>query len=239
MKIPYIKIYAADLLAKSRHLSAEQIGRLVISACEQAFEGNSENTFSDPKEQAFYEMLNEWILESQNALKQKKIAGRRGGRTTQQKNKLLDGSTACLSASSRKCSPALELCLKHTETNTETEINIKKLNKKSESETQTPTLDLFEDFWQAYPKQRIGNKDKTRLSFKTAISRTNTPAEQIVAKAREYAQSAEVAQGFAKGAQAWLNDDRYLQTYLPYKTPLEKAREEGMRIIDEMFGGKG
>ena len=60
MKIPYIKIYTADLLAKSRHLSAEQIGNAMIGICEQAFENE---TLYEPKneaERSFYNMLFSW-----------------------------------------------------------------------------------------------------------------------------------------------------------------------------------
>ena len=54
MKIPYIKIYTADLLAKSRHLSAEQIGNAMIGICEQAFENE---TLYEPKNEAEDEEL--------------------------------------------------------------------------------------------------------------------------------------------------------------------------------------
>ena len=113
MKIPYIKIYTADLLAKSRHLSAEQIGNAMIGICEQAFENE---TLYEPKneaERSFYNMLFSWKNESISALKQKKLAGKKGGLVTQARHKLSDESTACLSASS---TPS-----KQTETDTESE----------------------------------------------------------------------------------------------------------------------
>lgn len=113
MKIPYIKIYVADLLAKSRHLTPEQIGQAVLGICEQAFDNT---TSYDPKtasEKALFELLTSWKNESVCALKQKKNAGKKGGKTTQEKRKLSDGSTACLGALSRQN--------KQTETDTETE----------------------------------------------------------------------------------------------------------------------
>ena len=85
---------------------------------------------------------------------------------------------------------------------------------------------MFEQFWAAYPKQRAGAKDK-------ALS-------ALVSKAQEYAQSNEVARGYAKGAQAWLNDDRFLQDYKPAAAggnALQDARKAGQAVIDEMFGG--
>ena len=105
---------------------------------------------------------------------------------------------------------------------------------------QTATDAAFEDFWSCYPKQRAGAKDKARTAFAAAVKRTGQFAFQIVAKAREYAKSDEVARGYAKGAQAWLNDDRFLQDYKPAQTTgtnLQEARERGNAIIQKMFGG--
>lgn len=98
----------------------------------------------------------------------------------------------------------------------------------------------FADFWAVYPKQRIGNKDKARAAFVQAVKRTGKTPQEITDKAAEYAASEEVARGFAKGAQAWLNDDRFLRNYAPAKTSgaaLAAAREAGTAKIDEIFGG--
>ena len=98
----------------------------------------------------------------------------------------------------------------------------------------------FADFWAVYPKQRIGNKDKARAAFVQAVKRSGKTPQEITAKAAEYAASEEVARGFAKGAQAWLNDDRFLRNYAPAKTSgaaLAAAREAGTAKIDEIFGG--
>ena len=98
----------------------------------------------------------------------------------------------------------------------------------------------FADFWAVYPKQRIGNKDKARAAFVQAVKRTGKTPQEITDKAAEYAANEEVARGFAKGAQAWLNDDRFLRNYAPAKTSgaaLAAAREAGTAKIDEIFGG--
>lgn len=98
----------------------------------------------------------------------------------------------------------------------------------------------FDEFWAVYPKQRIGNKDKARAAFVQAVKRTGKTPQEITDKAAEYAASEEVARGFAKGAQAWLNDDRFLRNYAPAKTSgaaLAAAREAGTAKIDEIFGG--
>ncbi|MBR4682723.1 MAG: hypothetical protein IKP06_05430 [Elusimicrobiaceae bacterium] len=124
MKIPYIKIYTADLLAKSRHLSAEQIGNAMIGICEQAFENE---TLYEPKneaERSFYNMLFSWKNESISALKQKKLAGKKGGLVTQARHKLSDESTACLSASSTSNKQT------ETDTESETETEIEKVKEK-------------------------------------------------------------------------------------------------------------
>lgn len=115
MKIPYVKIYTADLLAKSRKLSPEQIGRAVLGLCEQAFENATDYTPGTQAEQALFDLLLSWKNESISALKQKKNAGRKGGKSTQAKRQFLDGSTASPRASSTQT--------KQTETDTETDIN--------------------------------------------------------------------------------------------------------------------
>ena len=99
--------------------------------------------------------------------------------------------------------------------------------------------DPFTKFWAVYPKQRIGNKDKARAAFIRAIKRSGITADQITDKASEYAKSDEVDRGFAKGAEAWLNDDRFLRSYHPTKTnALNEARAVGNAKINEIFGGK-
>lgn len=133
MKIPYIKIYTADLLAKSRHLSAEQIGNAMIGICEQAFENE---TLYEPKneaERSFYNMLFSWKNESISALKQKKLAGKKGGLVTQARHKLSDESTACLSASSTTNKQTETDTESETETDTETEKVKEKIVKKENS----------------------------------------------------------------------------------------------------------
>lgn len=106
MKIPYVKIYTADLLAKSRKLSPEQIGRAVVGVCEQAFENATDYQPQTEPEQAFFNLLMEWKQESIAALKQKRSAGRNGAKkrwqNEAQKEELSDGSTAILPANGRQ-----------------------------------------------------------------------------------------------------------------------------------------
>lgn len=104
MKIPYVKIYTADFLAKSRKLSPEQIGRAVVGVCEQAFENATAYKPRNEEERSFYEMLLNWKNASVSVIKSRKKAGRKGGLATQSKLKLSDGSNASPLASSKNFS---------------------------------------------------------------------------------------------------------------------------------------
>lgn len=102
MKIPYIKIYTADLLAKTRRLTPEQIGNALIGICEVAFENESAYKPQNEAEEAFFNLLLEWKSESMAALKQKRNAGKNGAKkrwyAVSKKTELSDGSTAISSA---------------------------------------------------------------------------------------------------------------------------------------------
>ncbi|MBO5910749.1 MAG: hypothetical protein J6Q05_00935 [Elusimicrobiaceae bacterium] len=111
MKIPYIKLYTADLLAASRNLTAQQIGEAVLGLCETAFENDTLYAPQTAREEAFFNMLLRWKDESKTAWQQRKKAGRNGGKHTQQKNKKIDGSEIISSALSNPN--------KHTDTETE------------------------------------------------------------------------------------------------------------------------
>lgn len=106
MKIPYVKIYPADLLATSRKLTPEQIGQAILGLCEQAFENETAYQPQSQAEQALFDMLVSWKQESIAALKQKKNAGRSGAKKRWQKERekaeLSDGSTAIISANGRQ-----------------------------------------------------------------------------------------------------------------------------------------
>ena len=72
MKIPYIKLYTADLLAASRNLTAQQIGEVVLGLCESAFENDTAYVPQTAREEAFFDMLLRWKEESLQALEQNK-----------------------------------------------------------------------------------------------------------------------------------------------------------------------
>ena len=72
MKIPYIKLYTADLLAASRNLTAQQIGEAMLGLCESAFENDTAYVPQTAREETFFEMLLHWKEESLQALEQNK-----------------------------------------------------------------------------------------------------------------------------------------------------------------------
>jgi DNA-binding transcriptional MerR regulator len=71
----------------------------------------------------------------------------------------------------------------------------------------------FEKFWQGFPRDRIGNKEKAKAAYLKAISEKRGTVDEIWMGLVAYSQSDEVARGFAKGAAAWLNDDRWRVAY--------------------------
>ncbi|MBP5403822.1 MAG: hypothetical protein J6Y17_01880 [Elusimicrobiaceae bacterium] len=113
MKIPYIKIYTADLLAKSRHLTDAQIGRALVGICEQAFENQTQYKANDEAEGALFELFLQWKNESVSSLKSRKRAGKIGAQARWSNTQLSDGS--------KRISSAISKCECQTETDAETE----------------------------------------------------------------------------------------------------------------------
>ena len=77
-----------------------------------------------------------------------------------------------------------------------------------------PSINLegFEPFWKVYPKQRLGSRQNAEKAYSKALARGHPPWA-ILEGVTAYAASREVAGGYAKGAAAWLNDDRFLNDY--------------------------
>jgi len=69
----------------------------------------------------------------------------------------------------------------------------------------------FELFWKNFPSQRKGSRDRALRAYRLALKRAS--AEKINLAVLQYAKSQEVRTGYAKGAAAWLNDDRYETDY--------------------------
>lgn len=69
----------------------------------------------------------------------------------------------------------------------------------------------FQEFWNAYPRQRRGSKSKTESAYRRAS--TLDTEENIHAGLQAYRTSREVADGYAKGAAPWLADERWRTDY--------------------------
>ena len=233
MKIPYIKIPIADITAYLSPFSFEAKGKIFQAILNFGLYQEWADLELSDCEQIGYSNVKEIVENEIKSYKKFCKEQKQKIKSYWQKNKIADDTNVLPERNNQT----------EAETKTKAELdNLKKLNKKSEPNPKPPKPDLFEEFWQIYPKQRIGNKDKARAAFEAAVGRTKTTPEQILAKAKEYALSDEVARGFAKGAQAWLNDDRYLRNYIPTSTSgntLQEARKAGMQVINEMFGGSG
>lgn len=91
----------------------------------------------------------------------------------------------------------------------------------------------FEDFWREYPRQRRGNKQKAQRAYKRALTRATE--EEIHNGLKAYIRSEEVRSGFAKGAEAWLNDDRWTIEYQSSpKPPARNSRQQASGQGDKM-----
>jgi hypothetical protein len=113
---------------------------------------------------------------------------------------------------------------------------------KTETETQEKTekveesaRDDFADFWSIYPKARAGSVDKARAAWMKAITRA-TP-DTIIRGTIAYAQSDEVAKGYAKGCAAWLNDDRWTNDYTAPKGSTHATHNPRKSATDAHFDG--
>ena len=87
--------------------------------------------------------------------------------------------------------------------------------------TPTPTIkdigkpiskSRFDEFWEQYPRQRRGSKQKAEAAYRSALKR-GADEKDILSGLLRYACSDEVSRGYAKGAAAWLNDDRWTIEY--------------------------
>lgn len=84
----------------------------------------------------------------------------------------------------------------------------------------------FEEFWKEYPKQRAGNKQKAFASYKRVLKERRATVEELLEAVKRYSASDEVKRGFAKGCQAWLNDDRFNSAYVENVVCIEALEEQ-------------
>jgi len=101
---------------------------------------------------------------------------------------------------------------KERETEKETYREEREIEARSSKKIQAEP-DLFEQFWQAFPRQRRGDRDKALTAYRKALAKTTE--DKIHAAVIRYASSRDVAQGFAAGAAAWLNNAGYDNNPIP------------------------
>lgn len=89
-------------------------------------------------------------------------------------------------------------------------INKKTIQKNSPKETED---EIFNRFWELYPRQRRGSKEEAFKAWNKALKREDITPEQILAVVEIYANSDEVKRGYAKGCAAWLNGSCFLNEY--------------------------
>jgi len=90
----------------------------------------------------------------------------------------------------------------------------------------------FDEFWENYPRQRRGNKSKAESAFNKASERDE--AHTILEGLAGYILSDEVEKGFAKGAEAWLNNDGWTNNYSakPVKKDINHYVNEALGELD-------
>lgn len=128
MKIPYVKLYTADLLAASRYLTSQQIGDGILALCESAFENDTAYTPDTAREQAFFNMLLNWKEESRQALETNKKKMKKARSMRWQKKQNIVGQS--LQKATQATLP------QHTETEPDTET-------KTETEPETENINIF------------------------------------------------------------------------------------------------
>ena len=101
----------------------------------------------------------------------------------------------------------------YNDNNTSNNKNIKKGNDSILESKENKLKESFEMFWNKYPKQRAGSKEKAFKSYCKVIKENKCTEEKLLEVCVKYAQSEEVKKGFAKGCAAWLNDDRFNNQY--------------------------
>lgn len=93
----------------------------------------------------------------------------------------------------------------------------------------------FDQFWALFPKIRAGSKEKAAKALYRAMDRASF--EEIMAGLRAYVDSGDpfAENGrYAKGAEAWLNDDRWNWSYGRNKSHTQ-APQQKQAIEDIMY----
>lgn len=101
---------------------------------------------------------------------------------------------------------------KHAQADARPEEEVQEEDKK-EKNTKKENLSGFDLFWEKFPRKRRGGKVNAETAWNRAMKIST--AEEILNGLDAYLGSPEVSAGFAKGAAAWLNDERWTCDYSP------------------------
>ena len=85
-------------------------------------------------------------------------------------------------------------------------------NNKEDNNKKEIYKESFEEWWSFFPKQRAGNKKKALEKYIKAIKEGLTE-DFLLAKVKEYANSDEVAKGYACGAEVYFSKCKYNNEY--------------------------
>lgn len=112
----------------------------------------------------------------------------------------------------------------------------KKVRRKEDSNILDEKIEKsFTEFWEGYPKKRAGSKATALKAYKKVITENRATAKEINDGANKYGKSDEATKNngqFAKGAAAWLNDDRWKNNYEPAR---DKNTQQKASYLDKVL----
>ena len=82
------------MLAAARNLTDQQLGRALVGICEQAFENDTGYVPDTRHEEAFFNLLTQWLGEAKSSCAQHKKRSRNAAQARWQKNRVSDGASS-------------------------------------------------------------------------------------------------------------------------------------------------
>ena len=182
MKLAYVKVYTADLLAVSAELSSQQIGDAIKGICQLGFANKTAYTPKTESEKVLFDMLLQWKEECAVALHKRKQSGRKNAKIRWQKIAVSDGSNGMYTVNANGM---------HTETDTETETETD-----TEIETETETENNIFTVAVQQDTQNDSSCEKISPASGAATSATRasaTAASRVASATRASAAGASIA----------------------------------------------
>ena len=105
-----------------------------------------------------------------------------------------------------------------------------KYSKNSENSNINRTA-LFDEFWELYPRKRRGNKQKAKSAYEKALKEERATEEEILQGTKNYVDSN--PGDYAKGCQAWLNNDGWSHQYSPSRVTTRSENYTPVKSIYE------